>query len=199
MSEHKKLSENILFLPFRKDLNAWYGKLYADSIWNNASQYMEEFYAMYHDEDDNTSMFVFPIISLYKAISEKDSEENAMRLLNSYSDALGRNLGKIIHSATSLPFVSGMLWKNIDQILDSASSEKKGYERRLVENGVDILKCPFAELFKKTGYEQLGPVICRCDKIYMSSIHHIRYVRTKAVAEGDDCCDYRLTYDENIN
>ena len=33
------------------------------------------------------------------------------------------------------------------------------------------------------------------DKVYMTGFRHIQYRRTKSVAEGDECCDYRLWWD----
>ncbi len=37
--------------------------------------------------------------------------------------------------------------------------------------------------------------ICSMDKVYMTGFKHIQYRRTRSVAEGDDCCDYRLWWD----
>jgi hypothetical protein len=38
-------------------------------------------------------------------------------------------------------------------------------------------------------------MICCMDKEYMNGFRGVGYKRTKSVAEGDDCCDYRLTRD----
>jgi hypothetical protein len=35
-------------------------------------------------------------------------------------------------------------------------------------------------------------MICCMDKEYMTGFRGVKYTRTKSVAEGDDCCDYRL-------
>ena len=35
-------------------------------------------------------------------------------------------------------------------------------------------------------------MICCMDKQYMTGFRGVKYTRTKSVAEGDDCCDYRL-------
>ena len=45
---------------------------------------------------------------------------------------MGRKIGKFVHKITSLPNVDRKLWENIEKIMDDASSEKKGYKRRIV-------------------------------------------------------------------
>jgi len=35
------------------------------------------------------------------------------------------------------------------------------------------------------------------DKAYMTGFKNIRYTRTASVAEGAQCCDYRLAYDKS--
>lgn len=43
----------------------------------------------------------------------------------------------------------------------------------------------------------LALVVCAMDKAYMTGFKHIRYTRTTSVAEGHECCDYRLSYDRS--
>ena len=114
--------------------------------------------------------------------------------------ALKGKVGKFVHKITSLPNVDHKLWANIEKIMDDASSEKKGYKRRIVSEppemyGVDILSCPFHEICKELGCEKAVLCICSMDKEYMKSFNHIRYERTTAVSEGAKCCDYRLRFD----
>ena len=45
---------------------------------------------------------------------------------------------------------------------------------------------------KHVGTPNAIQMICCMDKEYMNGFRGVDYKRTKSVAEGDDCCDYRL-------
>ena len=44
---------------------------------------------------------------------------------------------------------------------------------------------------KALGTLEAVQMICCMDKEYMNGFRGVDYKRTKSVAEGDDCCDYR--------
>ncbi len=58
---------------------------------------------------------------------------------------------------------------------------------------MDITGCPLYDKAKELGTPEAAQMICCLDKEYMKGFRGIDYKRTKSVAEGDDCCDYRLT------
>ena len=113
---------------------------------------------------------------------------------------MGKRFAGIVHCITSVPGVSGLIWRHVDSIMDRMSGENLGYQRRIVSEppemfGVDILSCPYHELARELGNEKAVLCICHMDKAYMQGFHHIRYERTTAVSEGAECCDYRLRFD----
>ena len=57
---------------------------------------------------------------------------------------------------------------------------------------MDVVSCPLYEKAKELGTPEAVQMICCMDKEYMNGFRGIDYTRTKSVAEGDDCCDYRL-------
>ena len=52
--------------------------------------------------------------------------------------------------------------------------------------------CPLYDKAKELGTPEAVQMICCMDKEYMNGFRGVDYQRTKSVAEGDDCCDYRL-------
>jgi hypothetical protein len=52
---------------------------------------------------------------------------------------------------------------------------------------------PSADKALELGTPEAVQMICCMDKEYMNGFRGVNYKRTKSVAEGDDCCDYRLT------
>ena len=57
---------------------------------------------------------------------------------------------------------------------------------------MDVVSCPLYEKAKELGTPEAVQMICCMDKEYMNGFRGSDYTRTKSVAEGDDCCDYRL-------
>ena len=57
---------------------------------------------------------------------------------------------------------------------------------------LDVKRCPLYDKAKELGTPEAVQMICCMDKEYMTGFRGIDYIRTKSVAEGDDCCDYRL-------
>lgn len=58
---------------------------------------------------------------------------------------------------------------------------------------MDVVGCHLYDCAKRLKTPEAVQMICCMDKEYMTGIRGVDYKRTKSVAEGDDCCDYRLT------
>ena len=57
---------------------------------------------------------------------------------------------------------------------------------------MDVKSCPLYDKACELGTPEAVQMICCMDKEYMNGFRGVKYKRTKSVAEGDDCCDYRL-------
>lgn len=53
------------------------------------------------------------------------------------------------------------------------------------------MACPVVDALAEMGMPEVAPVMCAIDQIYSQGYRGIKFRRTKSVAEGDDCCDYR--------
>lgn len=62
---------------------------------------------------------------------------------------------------------------------------------------MDILSCPLHAAALQIGVPEAAQIVCAMDKAYMTGFKYINYTRSTSVAEGDRCCDYRLSYDRN--
>lgn len=56
--------------------------------------------------------------------------------------------------------------------------------------GYDFTECAILKLFKSQGAEELVPYICKLDFI-ISKLQNTGLQRTKTLATGGDCCDFR--------
>ena len=188
-----RIEKNIVFKKFRKDLTIKYGDKKAESIWGYANREMNRLVKAEPDADNNSISFVFPAVALYRAI-ERYAPGDALSTTREYGTRTGIRLKKIFRTITALPGAPYLIWKNMDKIAAKMSS---GYECRNVKVtshscSLDVISCPLYDKAKELGTPEAAQMICCMDKQYMKGFRGICYRRTKSVAEGNDCCDYRL-------
>ncbi|MBR5091745.1 MAG: L-2-amino-thiazoline-4-carboxylic acid hydrolase [Ruminiclostridium sp.] len=194
------LDKQIMFKKMKKILIRKLGEAKGSEVWNDAAAEYDQILHRNPGLRKHKGAMAIPTVALYRAFRRHGIK--AEETLKRYGAYMGRKIGKIAHEITSLPNVDRKLWANIEKIVDSASSEEKGYKRRIVSEppemyGVDILSCPFHEICKELGCERAVLCICSMDKVYMKNLHHFRYDRTTAVSDGAECCDYRIRFDPN--
>ena len=196
-----KLSKSLIFKGFRKTLVSEFGEATAELIWHNANLRFETLSKDYPNLDNDSKMMILPAAALLGALT-KFAPEQTLPLLTEYGTQMGEKIAKIVHAVTSIPGVPKLLWHNMPKLMRTMSSPKKGYTRRIVSEtgelvGVDILSCPLHDAAVKIGMPEATLIVCAMDKAYMTGFKNIRYTRTTSVAEGAQCCDYRLAYDKN--
>lgn len=202
MSKAKdKLGKSMIYKGFKRTLNNQFGTEWADQIWQSANVNLCSLEAEHPDIAGDNKMMILPAAALYKALYQY-APEQALSLLKEYGTRMGYKIAKIIHAITSIPGVSPLLWRNMPKLMRKMSSPEFGYTREIVSEtkelvGVNILSCPLHDAAVQIGVPEVAQVICAMDKAYMTGFKYIQYTRTTSVAEGDGCCDYRLSFDKN--
>jgi len=192
---------NMIYMGFKKVLIETIGDSVANDIWHKAKTYTASLKKQHPDITGDSRMMILPAAGIYLALKEYAPEE-ALPMLIAYGAQTGRKIRSVVHGITSVPRVPKLLWKHMPALMWKTSSPKAGYTRRIVSEtselvGVDILSCPLHDAAVKIGLPEIARVVCAMDKEYMTGFRHIQYTRTTSVAEGGECCDYRLSYDEN--
>lgn len=195
------LDTSIIYRGFRKTLTAQYGAEKAELVWQDANIIFRDFKREHSDITGDSKMMILPAAALYLSL-EKHIPGDALTLLCDYGTHTGEKIAGVVHGITSIPGVSQLLLRNMPGIMRKLSSPKMGYTRRIVSEtsdqvGVDILSCPLHDAAVRIGVPQAALMVCAMDKAYMTGFKYIRYTRTTSVAEGENCCDYRLSYDEH--
>lgn len=198
-----KLGKSFIFKGFQKNLNEQFGEKTAAAIWQDANANLASLQRWKSELDSDSRMMILPAAALYSAL-RKHAPEQALPLLIDYGTQTGEKIARIVHGITSIPGLPKLLWKHMPKLMRMMSGPDKGYTRRIVSEtsdlvGVDILSCPLHDAAVKIGVPEAAQVVCAMDKAYMTGFKHIRYTRTTSVAEGAECCDYRLCYDETKN
>ena len=198
-----KLSKSMIFKGFRKVLASQFGEACASEIWQDANTHLASLQRWKSELDSDSRMMILPAAALYSAL-RKHAPEQALPLLIDYGTQTGEKIARIVHGITSIPGLPKLLWTHMPKLMRMMSGPDKGYTRRIVSEtnelvGVDILSCPLHDAAVKISVPEAAQVVCAMDKAYMTGFKHIRYTRTTSVAEGAECCDYRLCYDETKN
>lgn len=191
----------VVYRGFRRVLAERLGEERAALVWQEGNRQLAELSAAHPDLTRDARMMVLPAAALYAALRAVEPEE-ALPLLTAYATAVGEKISRVIHAVTCIPFVPELLWKNMPALMRKMSAPELGYSRHIVSEtpelvGVDILSCPLHDAAVAIGMPEVACVVCAMDKAYMTGFRHIRYTRTTSVAEGGECCNYRLSYDKS--
>lgn len=201
MPAKDRLSRSFVYRGFKSILTREYGAETAATLWRSANEAFDSLKKSYADEPKDSRMMVLPAAALYSVLRAHDPER-ALPLLRGYGTQAGERIARIIHALTAIPGVPKLLWKHMPALMRKMSSPEKGYSRVIVSETtelvrVDIISCPLHDTAVRIGMPEAASVVCAMDKAYMTGFRHIRYTRTTSVAEGADCCDYRLSYDRS--
>ena len=170
----------------------------AGEICKMANMYSDEYIKAHPNAYGSAIKVSYPFAGVYKALQEYVSKEEALQMMMGYAPVIGEKARKKYWRFTSIPGVPSLLWANFVKIMTSAASEKKGYKSRMLgvngnQAGLDILSCPVVNALVEIGMPEVAPVMCAIDQVYGNGYRGIQFKRTKSVAEGGDCCDYRYT------
>ena len=188
------LKKSSIFKRFYSELAEKYGKAKAKDIWDYAER---EFIRLKNAEpsaDKASVSYVFPAVALYRSV-EYFYPGEALSVTRGFGTKMGRRLQGIFSKITAFPGIPSLMWKRMDRI---AAKLSDGYEIKNLKVTkeqcfMDVVSCPLYDKARELGTPEAVQMICCMDKEYMNGFRGVDYKRTKSVAEGDDCCDYRLT------
>ena len=188
------MSSSVYYKGIRKDIEKRYGSEKANTIWNYAGRYLLDLEKEYADEEKQHRSFVFPAVAIYRAIDHYAPGE-ALEVTRAYGTKMGLKFMKALSTVTAVPGMPDLVWKKMPFIAKRMSD---GYETEnvIVDEHrcfMDVVGCHLYDCAKRLKTPEAVQMICCMDKEYMTGIRGVDYKRTKSVAEGDDCCDYRLT------
>ncbi|MBR1568168.1 MAG: L-2-amino-thiazoline-4-carboxylic acid hydrolase [Lachnospiraceae bacterium] len=190
------LNYNIYTKEFRVMIEEHFTKQEAEAIWKDANRQFVKMKKEHPDAYTSAVKVSYPFAGIYMALNKYMPKEEALAMMMEYAPRIGEKIRKIYWRFTSIPGVSTLIWKNFDKIMKSAGSEKEGYKSKLYgvkgdKAALDILSCPVVNALAEIGMPEVAPVMCAIDQVYSKGYRGIKFRRTKSVAEGDDCCDYR--------
>ena len=188
-----QLDQSFVYKKLKKELVRRYGKEKASAIWEEAGERLRKLETAEPEADKTSRMFTFPAAAIYQAV-EQYAPGDALGVTRAYGKQFGQRVRKIFRRITALPGVPALMWKHMDKLAGKMSD---GYGTKNViitteQCAMDVISCPICDKAKALGVPEAAQMICCMDKEYMTGIRGMDYRRTKSLAEGDDCCDYRM-------
>ena len=193
----RDLNKVFVFKDFRKELIEKYGSRTAAEIWGQANEEYGKLLLSEPGADKTSRLYVFPAVAIYRAV-DRYAPEEAISVIRGFGTKAGIRLKKLFRRLTAFPGIPRLMWRNMDKL---AAKLSNGYEIKNLQVDdrrcfMDVIGCPLYDKAKMLGTPEAAQMICCMDKEYMNGFRGVDYKRTKSVAEGDDCCDYRLRKSE---
>ncbi|MBP1547706.1 MAG: L-2-amino-thiazoline-4-carboxylic acid hydrolase [Oscillospiraceae bacterium] len=140
---------------------------------------------------------ILPCIAFYEALLKKTgNKEEALKLYDEWA------FDKLLKASVTFKKVMSTGLYRIapfiaDKLLDSVFGPDAGFKSRTPENTApfarDMLVCPYYEICKKYNCPEIAQFFCKSDDITYGNMHpKLIWGRTKTLATGGDCCDFRL-------
>lgn len=134
---------------------------------------------------------------LIKAFIEELGEEKASavvrRVVGNLALQSGENLAKALGGNTMNDLARGLVaWAKGDAYeMDVISLTETEYV-------YNITRCRYAEMYKEIGLADLGVILsCGRDFELISGFNpKMKLTRTKTIMQGYDCCDFRISFQE---
>ena len=146
---------------------------------------------------------IYPAAAAYIALQKEGMEkEAALKLASDTFLKLMEVPKKAIQNAMKLPglyHIMPWLWKTM---MPKLFSPQSGFEFNFYPVGRDRVKfdmteCPYFNMCRKIGCEELAPTFCTTDDVCYGNMHpKLIWNRTKTIARGGDFCDFDLYIDK---
>lgn len=137
---------------------------------------------------------ILPRIAIYQVLSENEKySKHALNLIEKYlCDVVAVSQHETYVKLQKFPcfygiFKKGMIYNVTKKDLweaDITPKEKGSF-------GVNIKKCLWYDACKENGCPEICKFFCECDDIIYVGLRKMEFKRTKTLARGGDCCDFR--------
>ena len=141
---------------------------------------------------------ILPSIAFYEVLLKKEkSKTKAIEIYEKWCFIKIEKMSKMIQNVLKIPG----LYSNIPRVMKFLINKVFGnlagfdYIERNQKDGfaVDMIVCPYVETCKKYKCPELAYIFCKSDDICYSNMHpKLVWGRTKTLARGGNCCDFKL-------
>lgn len=201
----KKTARKILGMKkwkWMKDLlNVRLGVEQADSIWKATERRLDEYLTRYADiskgEHMHTDSRIFPSAAVYLSMKEAVGKEEALELMDLYSDHLTKGMAAMLRKMMLIPGMRNLFVKVWDPLAKKMFGPECGFSNRFYENKegeyrMDVTACPYNKYYTEIGCPEITNVSCTNDDRMYGNLPGIEFSRTQTLGRGGECCDFSL-------
>ena len=148
----------------------------------------------------HTHKHIYPAIALHQVLMERgvDREKSYQQMID-FSDWRYQKTAQSIRNLMKIPgfykLVPGIFYKAVRKMFGTEAGFRHRYHD--CSKGtfcMDMMACPYFEVCRKNGCPEIAKVFCHVDDICYGNMHpKLIWGRTKTLARGGDCCDFKIT------
>ena len=143
---------------------------------------------------------IYPGIAAFDALTANgEAREQAADFIEDYYAWRSRRMADLLHKLMKIPGCCRLVPKFFKSMTRSNFGPKAGFQAVYYEttNKVlrfDMIKCPYFDICKAYGCEEIVRAYCHADDICYGSMHpRIEWGRTQTLGDGGTCCDFKIT------
>ena len=194
-------------------------KMYAKEIPNHFSKENSDFiikrlyelhqeYSAAHQNDipklKQHNDVIFVGVAIYQAIQELNyTKEEALKLTDDIFQSVALTIAVLIRKILKVPGLYKHVPKIVSKLVPKKYSESSGFEFKFYDVGkqrvkFDMTACPYHDICKDMGCEELTVVYCHNDDCCYGNMHpKLKWNRTKTIGEGAKSCDFDIEIKED--
>ena len=131
---------------------------------------------------------------LIQAFAEEFGEEKTTEIAGKVIKGLAKESGEMMAALSGGNQLSD-LSKGMALFSAGGALETENLQSTETKISFDVTRCKYAEMYKQYGLEKFGNLLsCGRDGALMEGFNpDIKFIRSKTLMEGDNCCDFCYT------
>lgn len=141
---------------------------------------------------------ILPMVAVYQVLEESGfSREDALACVSGWMHEVAQQAANSMRRMAKLPFFY-FLFSHISPKFMEKNYPIEGWDMRFnrcdkMEISFDCHRCVYLDVTAELGCPELCTAFCENDDItYGALMPKVHFIRTKTLADGGDCCDFRL-------
>ncbi|UTC74845.1 L-2-amino-thiazoline-4-carboxylic acid hydrolase [Treponema sp. OMZ 792] len=142
---------------------------------------------------------IYPAIACFDSLLEMGLErEKVSLLLKDYYKNRSQKPAAVIRKIMKIPGLYKKVPKFFANMTKKVFGEPAGFKASFHEVNkkavkFDMLVCPYQDICKKYNCPEIVEMYCDADDICYGNMHpKIKWLRTKTLGKGGDCCDFEV-------
>lgn len=194
------LIESKYAASYKREMEKTFSESELGALWEAAEEIFQNLLKENPDQPEavarHTYVSIFPAIAVYKAIAAKYPDK-AMSILENGAAAISKGAGETYAKLLKFPFIKMVFLKIFSKGVKKGFGPEAGFAHEFITSSNKVLafnvtKCPYKQYCEKYECQEIVHVFCKNDEYAYGNLPYIRFIRTKTLGTGGNCCDFRF-------